>query len=123
MDENTLHALDGDDDDDALRPPPIYVGPTPHNSPTIMSPRANRVDKESQSLLKAVHKSQRPQNTGAIVAPPSHFPPVPLNEDYVEEHEGGLIASAVEIINTARDLFGVITGSSWHTGRSWYESS
>lgn len=119
--ERALNAGDDGDDDDALRPPPIQVGPTPYNSPISMSPHAN-LGEESQARMKSVLKSQGSQNKGAIVAPSAYFPPVPLSHDYVEEHEGGLIASAVEIINTARDLFGVITGSSWHAGRSWYDS-
>lgn len=102
--------------EDAIRPPPIFVGPTPLNSPISSSafhgPGHGAIQRNSQSH----------PHTGAVVAPSSYFPPVPLSEDYVEEREGGLIASAVEIINTARDLFGVIIGSPGRMGRSWYES-
>lgn len=102
--------------EDALRPPPIFVGPTPLNSPIGQSPFHGT----GYGAMQGNRQSHR--NTGAVVAPSSYFPPVPLSEDYVEEHEGGLIASAVEIINTARDLFGVIIGSPGRMGRSWYES-
>lgn len=87
-------------------------GPTPYNTPT--GPYSARKDMDA-SIRSNSHAS------GALVAPPSHMPQVPLAEDYVEEDEGGLIASAVEILNTARDLFGAIIGSSRQTGRSWYD--
>lgn len=111
-------AGDPDSSNDGPRPPPIFVGPTPLNTPTDLSPTYDQ--SQENNLRKAILKSQT-NHTGAIVAPSSNFPPVPLSEDYVEEHEGGLIASAVEIINTARDLFGVIIGSPRNMSRSWYE--
>lgn len=88
-------------------------GPTPYNTPT--GPYTERNQDMDASIQYNSHSS------GALVAPPSHMPQVPLAEDYVEEDEGGLISSAVEILNTARDLFGAIMGSSRQTGRSWYD--
>lgn len=112
----TIDAIPHPAEEDAIRPPPIFVGPTPLNSPIGQAPFHDTGQVDMQG------NRQSHRNTGAIVAPSSYFPPVPLSEDYVEEHEGGLIATAVEIINTARDLFGVIIGSPGRMGRSWYES-
>lgn len=88
-------------------------GPTPFNTPT--GPFSTRSQDLDASMQRISHAS------GALVAPPPYMPRVPLAEDYVEEDEGGLISSAVEIINTARDLFGAIMGSSSQIGRSWYD--
>ncbi|KOS16165.1 hypothetical protein Malapachy_3406 [Malassezia pachydermatis] len=91
-------------------------GPTPSNTPTI--PLSG--DREK----RIVHMSRgRPSSrtSGALVAPAPSLPQVPLAEDYVEESEGGLIGTAVELLNTARDLLGAIMGSPRNPGQSWYE--
>ncbi|KAL9937509.1 hypothetical protein V8E36_003918 [Tilletia maclaganii] len=67
----------------------------------------------------------RRTSTGALVAPKNRQVQVPLAHDYVDEgDEGGLINRAVEMINTARDLFGALWGASdSDRGRSWRDST
>ena len=87
--------------------------PTPGNSPIeVLAGRASSVNSTDGAS----------RNTGALVAPPTYMPQVPLAENYVEEHEGGLISTAVEILNTARDLVGTLMGSSGARSRAWYRS-
>lgn len=91
-----------------------HVGPTPSNTPTILL---------SNRECSTVHEDGpgAARTSGAVVAPPKTLPQVPLAENYVEEGEGGLVGSAVEILNTARDLLGAIMGTPRHTRQSWYE--
>ncbi|WFD03533.1 hypothetical protein MOBT1_002224 [Malassezia obtusa] len=70
------------------------LGPTPQNTPDGPIPGYAR-----SRYTPAPDGGARA--SGALVAPPSNFPPIPLSDDYVEENQGGLIAGAVEIINTA----------------------
>ncbi|KAK0529554.1 protein phosphatase regulator [Tilletia horrida] len=67
----------------------------------------------------------RRTSTGALVAPKNRQVQVPLAHDYVDEgDEGGLINRAVEMINTARDLFGALWGAGdSDRGRSWRDST
>lgn len=88
------------------------LGPTPQNTPD--GPIAGYARRIATSADGA-----RP--SGALVAPPAGSPAVPLADDYVEAADGGLIAGAVEILNTARDLIGTLMGSSGRGGRPWYE--
>lgn len=90
------------------------LGPTPQNTPDGPIPGYAR-----SRYTPAPDGGARA--SGALVAPPSNFPPIPLSDDYVEENQGGLIAGAVEIINTACDLLGTLMGSSGQHSRSWYE--
>ncbi|WFC96721.1 protein phosphatase regulator [Malassezia brasiliensis] len=88
------------------------LGPTPQNTPDgPIAGYARRTDAPTDGA--------RP--SGALVAPPAGSPAVPLADDYVEAADGGLIAGAVEILNTARDLIGTLMGSSGPGGRPWYE--
>lgn len=110
-------------------------GPTPQNTPTTQL-RTTRASggAHSESRLAASSTERDPVGafqasrdhpakapSGAIVAPSAHMPSVPLAEDYVEEHEGGLISSAVEILNTARDLLGTLISTGSEQRRAWYE--
>ncbi|PWZ03529.1 hypothetical protein BCV70DRAFT_224924 [Testicularia cyperi] len=102
---------------------PVEVGPTPLNTPTFILARASG-KRRSADITGGGPSSptlpRRTSATGALVAPHSSDPRVPLAHDYVEEDEGGLIGRAVEIVNTARDLIGALLGTG-DRGRSWRE--
>ncbi|WFD29499.1 protein phosphatase regulator [Malassezia sp. CBS 17886] len=102
----------------SLEVPPRFFGPTPQNTPTVPIREYNRARRSAHSPTPGAHS--RASYSGALVAPPPDQPQVPLADDYVEEYEGGLIAGAVEIMNTARDLLGALIGSSSDYGLSWY---
>lgn len=104
----------------------LHPGPTPGNTPVIVRlppPPLDEADGGSPIIPR------RPNATGAMVAPRvrpqevssrmHHTINVPLAADYVAEDEGGLVARAAEIVNTARDLLGTLIGA--RGARAWRE--
>lgn len=108
-------------------------GPTPLNTPTLALARSRSRswveddDDDDDSDSPSSHRRgtssssknptsptvpRRSSATGALVAPSGADRQagfrVPLADDYVEEDEGGIIGRAVEIVNTARDLFAAV---------------
>lgn len=84
--------------------------PTIQSETSTARDQARAPDKQSSSDVSDTQ----------VASPISQMPPVPLAEEHEEEDEGGLIASAIEIVNTVRDLLGAIIGSSRQTRQSWY---
>lgn len=111
-DDSGSHVADGLTENEDPRA--ASLGPTPQNTPNGQIPGYSR-------SRRAPTADGSARASGALVAPPANLPQVPLSEDYVEEHEGGLIAGAVEILNTARDLLGTLIGTSGEQGRFWYQ--
>ncbi|KAK0548583.1 protein phosphatase regulator [Tilletia horrida] len=103
-------------------------GPSSRSSAAAASaasvPFDDEDDEDDYDPASAVLPHRRP-STGALVAPKNRQVQVPLAHDYVDEgDEGGLINRAVEMINTARDLFGALWGAGdSDRGRSWRDST
>lgn len=98
-----------------------HPGPTPGNTPVWW----DEADGGSPIIPR------RTGATGAVVAPKKarlagslrtrgeqDTIAVPLAADYVSEDEGGLVARAAEMVNTARDLWATLWGA---TASGWRE--